>query len=160
MKDLYQNNMGLTLVEVVTALGFFSILIIVAIPSFSDLSQKTRFNAEVQRLFTSLHHAKITAIKKNSFVVLKVGDHSFETFLDDGNGNGVAGDWQRQSDEALLVRHSFAKGIQLTSNFSLDRTRFSGRPGGKAGTITLQDPSGSKKAVVISLTGNIRIAQG
>jgi prepilin-type N-terminal cleavage/methylation domain-containing protein len=155
-----ENNRGLTLVEVMTVLALLTILGLLSFPSFSSLLEQTRFRGEVNKLFTSLHQAKTVAIKNNAYVVLQLIENGYEIFVDDGRGDGKAGDWQRHPDESLLASHFFDERIEISSNLSLDRTRFSGRPGGKAGTIRLSSDSGISHSVVINLAGNIRVAKG
>lgn len=148
---------GFTLVECLVCLAIMSILATFCYPPITALQDRIWFRSELANLVSSLQHAKMSAIKSNSFVVFQVKEKGYIVFEDNGAGGGVMGDWIRQGKERILIDYDLPTGLALTTNLSLGRTRFSGRPGMKVGTLILRNISGTKAHdVVINSVGRIR----
>jgi type IV fimbrial biogenesis protein FimT len=152
----YEKN-GFTLVECLVCLAVISVLATFCSPSITVLQERLRFRSELITLVSSLQQAKMSAIKSNSFVVLQVKEKGYIIFEDNGAGGGVMGDWIQQGKERTLINYDLPAGLDLTTNLTLGRTRFSGRPGMKAGTVFLRSTSGREAHdVVINTVGRIR----
>lgn len=148
---------GFTLPEVVVVLAILSILSSIAYPSMAGWVQRLEFKSEAYTLVGWLHKAKMEAIKTNSVVVVKAVPAGYTIFVDNSKVPGQAGDWSRQADEKQLVDYQIKNGITLASNFTNNRTQFSGKPCGKAGRFILKDAKGSRLDVIISVAGRIRV---
>jgi prepilin-type N-terminal cleavage/methylation domain-containing protein len=157
MRKKMADRKGFTLSEVVVALAILSILSSIAYPSMAGWAQRLEFKSEVSTLVGWLHKAKMEAIKTNSIVVVEAVPDGYAIFVDNSKVPGQAGDWSRQPDEKQLVDYRIKNGITLASNFTNDKTQFSGKPCGKAGRFTLTDAKGNQMDVIISLTGRIRV---
>jgi prepilin-type N-terminal cleavage/methylation domain-containing protein len=151
------NQKAFTLVECMTCMVVLSILTLIAGPSLRVLKKRTVFRHEVIQLVNSLQKAKVMAIKNNSFVVLKVTETGYTIFVDDGSLGGLSGDWEKQDGEKALASHFLPDSINLTTTFTLNRTRFNGRIGNKAGRVILTDSMGKRTEIVMSITGRIRV---
>jgi type IV fimbrial biogenesis protein FimT len=154
------NHKGFTLAELCVCCAVISILAAISTPVFGKIQQTLALRAEIRQLHGNLQHAKIAAIKNNSYVVFKVDDQGYIVFVDDGSGGGTAGDWIRQTQEELLVVKSYDNRVSFEkTTFSANRTRFNGRASGmKAGRVVLKNGNGRKIEVVVSIVGRIRTA--
>ncbi len=152
-----KNQKGYTLVEAMTCLVIISVVSAIGYPSLFNWSQRMSFRADVDCLVRNIQKAKVVAVKANSYVVLKVSANGYEIFVDDGNGPATRGDWVRQPQERMLIGFRFRDKISVSNNFSLNRTRFTGRPGVKAGTITLKDSNGNQMKVIVNAIGRVRL---
>lgn len=152
-----KNLKGYTIVEAMTCLVIISVVSAIGYPSMLDWTQRMSFRADVNFLVRNIQKAKIEAIKSNTFVVLNVYFDGYDIFVDDGTGTATRGDWLRQSEERELIGFRFKDRISISNNFSLNRTRFSGRPGVKAGTITLMDNNGYQMKVIVNAIGKVRV---
>ena len=153
MKD--EKN-GFTLVECLTCLAIISVMATFGYPSISTMQNSIRFRSQLTDLVSSLQQAKIAAIRSNSYVVFQVKEKGYVVFEDNGAGGGVVGDWIQQGGEKILVDCELPPNIDLTTNLTVSRTRFTGRPGMKAGTLILRNENGREAHVAISTVGRIR----
>jgi len=148
---------GFTLVECLICLAVISVLATFGYPSMTTWQERLRFRSELSTLVSSLQQAKMSAIKANSFVVFQVKEKGYLVFVDNGAGGGIRGDWKRQGKERVLIDYDLPAGLNLTTNLTLGRTRFSGQPGMKAGTVFLRSTSGTEAHdVIINTVGRIR----
>jgi len=152
----YEQN-GFTLVECLVCLAVISVLATFGYPSIIASQDRLWFRSELATLVSSLQQAKMSAIKANSFVVFQVKEKGYLVFVDNGAGGGIMGDWKKQGKERVLIDYDLPAGLNLTTNLKLGRTRFSGQPGMKAGTVFLRSTSGTEAHdVVINTVGRIR----
>jgi prepilin-type N-terminal cleavage/methylation domain-containing protein len=149
---------GLTLLELSVSLGILSVLLACAYPALADWSKRIGFRSEVSSLVSSLHRAKLEAIKTNSYVVVEARPNGYSIFVKKSVA-GKPSDWIRQPDERLLVDCTIKDGVTLTTKFRnpKDKMRFSGRPGINAGRFILTDAKGRRMDVVLSVSGRIRV---
>lgn len=152
------NQKGFSLVEVKVCCAIITVLACTSYPVFSNMQQSRALHKEIRTLYSNLQHAKIAAIKHNSYVVFKTTDSGYHIFVDDGNGGGSLGDWVRQPQEKQLAWHTYQEGISLERNsFTGNRTRFNGRVCMKAGRVILKNKDGAKTEIVVSTLGRIRV---
>lgn len=147
---------GFTLVECIVCLAVISVLVTISYPSMSTLQDRIRFKSQLTDLVSGLQRAKIAAIRSNSFVVIQVKERGYVIFVDNGAGGGVVGDWVKQGSEKILIDCDLPDNLALTTNFSSGRTRFTGQPGMKAGSLFLRSVNGTEAKVVINTVGRIR----
>ena len=155
-----KNEKGVTLVEVMSVLVILSVLSGMATPVFQNMLLRMDFNQEVSLLVGKLHEARSVAMKSNSRVVFCYSDKSYTIFVDDGAGGGTKEDWIRQPGEQLVANVIVGDRFKIVltdSTFTGQRTRFSGRPGIKAGSIVLQGHDGQKTKVVLNVIGRVRV---
>ncbi len=150
------SSKGFTFVEIIIVLVIISILGAITVPSLKSYSEKCRFRSAVVDTVLDLQMAKLASVKINNYVVIQVEERGYLIFADNGAGSGIEGDWVRQVGEKVLAKTVLSDGISITSNFSNDQTRFSGKLGMKAGRIYLENEAGAKAEVVLSFNGRIR----
>jgi Tfp pilus assembly protein FimT len=138
-------------------LGIIGILMIIGSFSILNFNKSNRLRTEAYSLVCNLQRAKIEAVKENSDVVIQMFATGYQVFIDDGKGGGLAGDWIRQPQEKMLFSCVLTDGLVLSNNFSSSRTRFTGRVGTKAGSITMTNSYGHQKKIIINTVGRIRV---
>ncbi len=152
------NQKGFSLVEMNICIAIITVLAAVAFPSYAAVKQNLSLNKEMRLLHGYLQSAKIEAIKSNAYVVFKTIPEGYSIFVDDGANAGKSGDWERQAGEKTLIDRKYQDGISLSkTTFTANRTRFNGRVAMKAGRVILTNTDGSKKQLVISTVGRIRM---
>ena len=155
-----KNEKGVTLIEVMSTLIILSVLSGIATPIFQNMLLRMDFNQEVSLLVSKLHEARSVAMKGNSRVVFCYSASGYKIFVDDGAGGGTEEDWKHQSGEQLLADITLGDRFQIVlddSTFTLQRTRFSGRPGITAGSIVMQGHDGRKTKIVLNVIGRVRV---
>ncbi len=152
------NEKGFSLVDLMVCSLVITILSVVVYPCISRARTSFVFNEESRILYGNLQNAKIEAIKGNAYVVFQLTPLGYTIFVDDGANSGKSGDWERQAGEIQLVDHQYKEGVALSeTTFTLNRTRFNGRVGMKAGRVILSNSDGLKTQIVISTIGRVRI---
>jgi type IV fimbrial biogenesis protein FimT len=155
---------GFTLTELLTTVTIASILVVIALPSFSNLMKNERLTTQINTLFSHLQYARSEAITRHYQVVVcasRDGATCSGTWTDgwivfsDQDASGTVND-----DDVLLRAHGKLKGDNtLTSTGGLiiifDDRGFS--PDASS-TLTVSDSRGSEyaKSISISNTGRIR----
>ena len=150
------NSKGFSISELMICLVILVIVSALGYPSIVFVQKKNELRNTVFELISNLQRAKIEAVKTHSDVVIEIFEKRYQIFVDDGKNGGIAGDWLRQPNETMLFARSFSSGVTFSNNYSLSRTRFTGRVATRPGTIIIQDESGMKKFVIINAVGRIR----
>jgi Tfp pilus assembly protein FimT len=151
------NQKGVTLVDVVVVLGIISFFSAIGYPSFSNLTERIAFKAEVSNLVGWLKKAKSEAIKTNSFAVIEINPNGYKIFLDNSSTHEQAGDWQHQPTKRQLVDCRIKGGLSLSGSFPNNKIRFSSRPAMTGGTLIVSDIRGNRKNIIINTVGRIRV---
>lgn len=87
-KRLFGNQSGSTLIEMVTVVSIFGIMLTAAAPDYSRWVEKRLINAESNKLYLDLMLARTSAIQKNNNVIFtfNAGANSYKIH-DDTDGN-------------------------------------------------------------------------
>ena len=145
------NQVGFTLMELITVMAVMAIMAAVAIPAFMGLLPGIRLNGAARQVMGDLMDARMAAVKKNNqYKVFFLNNHEYK-ILDDANGNGV-------DDDTGTPRT-----VNIQDNYSDVTLSDTGdpifSPKGTAtslSTITVQNSSGSK-SVSVSIAGRVKI---
>ena len=152
---------GFTLVEAVSCLLIIGVMCGIAIPAYHAMMMRYRFSIETARLVDMFALARSYSTLKRYPVVFSYDQDGYQVFVDDGAGGGSAGDWVRQPGERLLADGDLrGKGLHIDvgqSTFTAQRTRFSGTPAIKAGSVVLVGADGSKTKIVVNIIGRVRV---
>lgn len=150
---------GFSLVELLAVIGMIGVLAVAAFPVFANFLQAQRTRGAAQELVNLLNQARQLAIATNSRYQAQIdvpnnqlrfrqstdGGATYTTQI--GAGTDGAGN-RRLENQAILSAVSINP-----ANFTFNHLGTA-----NAGTITVQDSSGSSSlGVVISSTGQIRI---
>ena|GEM_PF-1014027 len=109
-KDPLRNQRGSTLIEMITVVVVFGILLAVAAPNYSRWMEKRVINAESQKLYLDLMLARISAIKNNNDVIctFNAGANSYKIHDDtDGNGTEDTGETIKSVTQDPRVQFGF-----------------------------------------------------
>lgn len=152
-----RDSRGFSLFEVMASMILISTLLAFSFPYVHTIRQTILFRNELSKLVMELHRAKMTALKNNSHVVLKILQNGYLIFEDNGKNGGNASDWIQQPDEKTVIRHQLPPLIRIRSTFTNNRTRFNGTLGVKAGRVILRDANGNAGQIVLNIVGRIRV---
>ena len=166
MKNKNQ-QLGVTLLELLFAVTILSVLVSLALPSFSTLREQTRMNNGVSNLVRSFHLAKQHSNAGALTSVCKSMDGQQCTDGFDWSDGWLVflnfdGDEPPHIDpgEIVLEVHESVSPLRVSSN----RAAYSLRPSGRRstnGTLTWCSPNErvDSRAVVVSYTGKPRVRQ-
>jgi type IV fimbrial biogenesis protein FimT len=162
---------GLTIIEVLVAMGIISIMVIMGIPSLQDFIRRAHISSQAHEFVGTLKYARSEAIKRGQRVtVCKSADGAtcattgnwhigWIVFVDNNNN-----DTRQSGEELLRVRRGpLDGGMTLVGNTNVAR-RLSylsngGLAGLSTGTITLCHPGHSIGTnFLITYTGRVRTA--
>lgn len=157
---------GFTLLELLVGLTVVSILLLTAMPSFTQFIQNTRVETATEDLFNAVQLTRTNAITRNQRVTMRnLGqwELGWEVFIDlDNNGT-------RSDDELLLSKRGALDNIVVIPNspvknyisfISSGESRRTGSPLGafQAGTLYICAPDvESGQALILSRSGRLRI---
>ncbi len=150
------NQRGFSLTETIVCLAIVAVLACFSYPAVEGWKKNAEMRKEVYAFVSILNKAKIEAIRTNSFAVVEMQQSGCKVFIDDGAGGGIAEDWVQQPGERSVASIQLPANITLESNFSHDRTRFTGRFGVVAGHMVLVQKNRQKMKIVINVIGRIR----
>ena len=161
-----QDQQGFSLIELIVIIGIISILVVVAVPNFTDWRNDQNLKAAAREAVSSFQFARLEAARRDTTVTLRVttgagGVGKCTVFVDNGQGGGTANNGQREGGEPLLREMTVPKGITLTSStlttYQLNARGFTVNGSAGAGTITLTD---GKRSYTVTLTaaGGVQLA--
>lgn len=137
LEPLMNRRQGLTLVELMVILSVLAIVLLLALPSFSDFLARRRLEGASTELGTDLQYARSLAVDYRTDVTL--------TTLDDGQGYDIAGN---VIENGNLVQRIF-KNARLVGGTAVSggvMVRFEAHRGMRATT-------GSDPSITVTSTG-------
>lgn len=158
---------GFSLLELLVTLLLASLLLALAIPSFSTQKQSTRVRAASLELLQSLHYTRTLAVSHSRRATIRhlgTWESGWEIFIDN-NYNG-----QRDEHENLLQSFGPIAGVSITGNqpvsqyvsfISSGESRYVGTPnngGFQAGTFTIcPEQSDQGYRLILARSGRVRM---
>ena len=161
-----RNSRGFSLLELMIAIAVFAILATIAIPSYIGWLPKRHLQSSVSDVQVAISHAKMTAIKENSDVVLTFNPstNSYLAFVDndfDGVDEISDGDGNQDAGERTIRRKGMSPGIDLDNpddpGNDLKLTFDSKGLADAAGSVLLTNKRGQNRTVNVTITGMTRI---
>jgi len=163
---------GVTLIELMIAIGIIGILTAIAVPNVMKWLPNYRLKAAARDLYSNMQRAKMEAVKRNCNATitfnLPVGGTNYDcvNYIDSNNN------LEYDAGEEILLRLNFTdyKSVNITGNTFTNNDN--GRPsvafnskglpinnsgGFGAGTITLTNTNGRIYTVILNSTGSIKI---
>lgn len=120
---------GFTIVELMVVIVIATILMAIAVPSYQNMIKRNNVQALQNRLASAIVTARSEAASRSGITTVCAsrdgatcsGDWTsgWIVFLDNGDGNGTAGNSQRESDEVLIL--SFANTGDYQVEFADDQ---------------------------------------
>jgi type IV fimbrial biogenesis protein FimT len=148
---------GFSLFELLVVVAIIAVVSTIVIPQIIGWRSNAKLRGAADNLKSDLEMAKIRAVRENAFVTIRFNTaaNRYDVFVD----NGVnPGDYLLDPDEKKLRDRKLAAGVTLVSTtFTNDRTRFSGRGRADSGTAVLVNSKGDKREVIISPVGRIHV---
>ncbi len=159
-KYCFQQNSGISLVEVAVVLVVFSLLMVMAAPSIDDFRQRQKLHSTLRSIATLLHNSRFAALKINAPVVVEFSSDSCHAFLDNGEDDH-ARNWVQDKGEKSLADIAVESGLKLTNNCNKsshpNKFRYTRKLRVSSCSITVTSAAGEKGKVVISSVGRVRI---
>ena len=164
---MLERHSGFSLYELLMTLILVAILVGLGLPSFAEMTAKTRLRTEVNALFHAIHVARKESIMRRSVVSIcpsfdglscrpgKDWSHGWIMF----NNRDRDEPPQLDPGEPTLQVHTVGKNVKITANrrgFTLRATQ----KRATNGTIVVCDTAGrvTPRALVVSYTGRPRVA--
>lgn len=160
---------GITLVELITTLALAGVLLVVTLPVWSELVDRSQVTAAANQLLTALRYARSAAVTRNRMIGLCPSDDGRHCSGDPfGWQRGYLvfedrdGDRRRADGEPLLrVQDQLPPGMHLRSTAGRPAIRFG--PDGAAWStnttfsLCLGEQQATHRAVVLLGTGRARV---
>lgn len=157
---------GFTLIELMIVLVILAVVLMIALPGFSEITLSTRLKAYANELVSSAYLARSEAIKRNVPVTLCVST--------DGATCNAGGEWEQgwivldpsldPNDQVLLHKQGLADGYRMVETPDGQNSLLF-QPSGTASTavsmkICRQAPEAGvqERQVTLSVTGRPRVA--
>ncbi|WP_444908664.1 GspH/FimT family pseudopilin [Microbulbifer sp. TRSA005] len=159
---------GFTLLELIITLALLSILLLIGLPSFTQLLENTRLQTSTEEFFTAVQLTRTNAIIRNQRVTMRnLGswEQGWEIFADSDN-NGERGD-----KELLILSSAALDKVLIKTNspvedyisfISTGESRKAGSPEGalQMGTLHICSQENNRgKAFILSSGGRMRIEE-
>ncbi len=159
-KYCFQQNFGISLVEVVVVLVVFSLLMVMAAPLVDGFRQRQKLRSTLRSIAALLHNSRFAALKINAPVVVEISSDSCHAFLDNGE-DGHARNWIQDDGEKSLANITVESGLKLTNTCNKtshpNKFRYTGRLRVSPCSIIVTSAEGDKGKVVINAVGRVRI---
>ena len=154
---------GFTFIEAIMVIFILALIAGIATPSLLAWRNAAKLRGAADNLKGDLELAKLKAIQQNAMVAINFTANQYMVFKDDGATQGVY-----DTSEDLYGSRTLPAGVSIdlvNTTFSDDGmggryTRFSGKGTAKGGTAHLLNAAGTRKRVIISVLGRIRIESG
>jgi len=141
------NRKGFSLVELMVTLALFSILVLIAIPTFMRFAENSNLRAATRDITTDIATMKETALTRNieyqnlgiqCQIIFNTGANNYTLTMPDGS-------------QVVKTPASFSQDIVITD--AIPTMTFQPRGTATNGTIILQNNRGSQAMITINITG-------
>ncbi len=149
---------GISLVELITVVAIFSLLMAVMVPAVDGFRQRQRVGAALRNVSTLLLNTRFMALRANSAGVVEFFPKSCRAFLDNGSESR---DWIQQEDEETIDEFFLEPGLTLTDNCNKrthpHKFRYTGLLRVSPCSIKILEGGEPQGRVVINAVGRVRI---
>lgn len=155
------SNAGMTLLEVMIAVGIIGVLVGLATPSFEQMIHDYRLRGATMDIASCFQEMKLRAIKenKNALVFFDVAANKYTAFVD-FPANGT---YEKGTDD-IISEQNLPNGVFLyrATTFSANTFGFTSRGlpvNNQFGTVFINNSHSRYKQVSVSMAGNIKVRQ-
>ncbi|MBI5591874.1 MAG: GspH/FimT family pseudopilin [Deltaproteobacteria bacterium] len=157
-----RKDKGFTLLETMVVIAIVGIVSAVAIPNYMSWVSDNRMKAAVRDLKSNMNMAKLRAIRENATVavVFRIATNSYEIFVDNGAGGGIASNGIRDGGEALLQSATLPAGVTMREVVFNAATRCSFNGSGlptDPGHVYMENTKHNFRGISLSMVGTVRI---
>ena len=129
---MLRKNSGFTALELATTIAIVAVIAALVMPPYLRWNRARRIEGATTNLTADLEMAKVRAIRENAFVVVEFNNDSYTIFVDNGEGGGIAADWNRNGCEIVAQNRELPAGVQIDTDSlsfptAITKTRFNGR---------------------------------
>ena len=152
------------------AIAIIAILSAIAVPNIISWLPNYRAKAAARDMISNFQKAKMEAVKRNTDVVITftTGGYvpsghvgSYQIFLDDGSGGGIAGDGIQNGSERILAQVNMPKNVSLyTTTFTGDTTGYNSRAlpwKSRLGSVEIRNSKSRYYMASLSFAGHVRL---
>lgn len=164
-----KKDTGFTLVELLTTVTTFTLLLSFAIPSFRSMAEHNQITSAYNSFISTIHFARSEAIKRGNNVIICKWDNiqaacdsarnwqNGWAVFDDKNSNGS----KETNEDIIRIHKALPTNIQMHYNHVKLKYNANGLSIGYAGTITFCSDGEpvTKQGMTLSSVGRIRIAE-
>lgn len=181
--DKLKSESGFSLIELLVVIAIMGIVIAISVPELRTWSSNANFKADARKLLGALQHARMEAVKRNSYCTVTFDQpvdgvtYDYVVFVDADNDRVLdtaekpnilyRGEYDtafKDPDSGMTPAEpvSFsanAAGIRAaifnSRGLPLDKI---GGSGGIIGSVRLKGPTGIKRSIAVSFSGRIRMS--
>ncbi|MGR9072882.1 MAG: GspH/FimT family pseudopilin [Gammaproteobacteria bacterium] len=156
LSEYRRRQRGLTLIELLIAVGVVAVLLALAVPSFSGLIERKRLEGATEKMVADFQFARSEAIKRNTeiFISFDEGDQCYGLATVTGcDCSASPTTCQIDGVDRVTFMSDFGE-TEFDQNFSGNETSYDPRRGavsGGLGTVEFSSPGGMETRVVLSL---------
>lgn len=170
MNNKHKKQSGFTLIELLITISITSILLNIALPSFSSLLNKSKMSAEINQLRGTLQLTRNVAIKENKKVTICPSDNGIDCSRNWNDGYIAFvdnnGDRLKSEQERLLFSYKNTKpnivlrwrAFGVRNSFQWHQTGITNHQNGIFEYCHTEQASASR-ALIISKAGSIRLSK-
>lgn len=153
-QSLTSPDLAFTLLELIVALAILSILVAIAIPTWSTLLPIFALNSAARQVQSEMHRTKSRAISENTDFRLIFLATSYR--IERNNGTSASPNYQSTGEDKPLPE---GIDVRSTTTSTLGFTPRGTATPGTGGTVKLCNSKQGGQNLVVSSTGRIRVCQ-
>jgi prepilin-type N-terminal cleavage/methylation domain-containing protein len=158
-------DQGFTLLEIVVVMAIIAAGLVIILWGMNAILPELHLKEAVRNLKSDMHLARLTAIRKNTFIVLEfnIDENSYKIYMDDGGGDSVkANNYCKDPGETSLkfIRmHPHVDMYSATFGSVAGKFAFNSRGSidGLAGGIYMHNKIDSYRGLTVSRIGKLTI---
>jgi type IV fimbrial biogenesis protein FimT len=108
-----KHQRGFTALELMVTIGVIALMSALSLPNIMSWRENLKFKSSYNEFLSAVQASRMKAVRDNALVVLDVDPMQYIIFIDNGQGGGVAGNWNHEGDEIILKREQLPEGVRI-----------------------------------------------